>query len=240
MLNDEQLKTTDSPQAQPPEAELKPCPWCGTTTDTEDEWGSLITHKPICYWRTIHGDPIGRVRVNNSDKERWNTRADLPRATVDEIPARLEQIKAAYSGTADESATYRVKANDLAWLINEVELRIPRATVDDKAIRQALRPIRGCATDDQYVDVFERVTALVSAPRATEGELTVEQALKELREMFPGSCPHIEFNDYRPISGGLVVSVNAGGLELGNAATLNAAMSRARKWAKSRDKGEKS
>ena len=51
---------------------------------------------------------------------------------------------------------------------------LPRAAADDNAIRQALRPIRGCATDDQYVDVFERVSALLSAtPRATEG-LTVE------------------------------------------------------------------
>jgi hypothetical protein len=33
----------------------------------------------------------------------------------------------------------------------------------DTAIREALRPIRGCATDDQYVDVFGRVTALLTA-----------------------------------------------------------------------------
>jgi hypothetical protein len=114
------------PQAQPQEAELKPCPWCAAISDERDGWGYLVTHETGCYWTNIHGDPIGRVRVNFSEVEQWNTRADLPRATV-----------------------------------------------DDKMIREALRPIRGCATDDQYVEVFERVTALVSTPRA-EGELTVE------------------------------------------------------------------
>jgi hypothetical protein len=67
----------------------------------------------------------------------------------------------------------------------------PDYPVDDTAIRQALRPIRGCATDDQYVDVFERVTALLATPRAT-GETTVEAALAELREMFPSGPSEIQ------------------------------------------------
>lgn len=61
-------------------------------------------------------------------------------------------------------------------------------------------------------------------------EQSVEQALVELREMFPGSCPRIEFSDYRPIGGSLVVSVIAVGLQLGNAATLNKAMAQVRQW----------
>ena len=57
------------------ESGLKPCPWCGAVSDAEDEWGSLITHKKDCYWKNIHGDSIGRVRVDNSEKKVWNTRA---------------------------------------------------------------------------------------------------------------------------------------------------------------------
>jgi len=77
---------TNEQQAQP--GEVGPCPWCGATTDAEDEWGSLITHKPSCYWRNIQGNPIGRVRVNNSDKERWNTRASTTPA-VESVESAL-------------------------------------------------------------------------------------------------------------------------------------------------------
>jgi hypothetical protein len=52
-------------------------------------------------------------------------RADLLQRVPDE---RLAEIKKRYSDTADESATYRVDVNDLAWLINEVELRRPAAS----------------------------------------------------------------------------------------------------------------
>lgn len=58
----------------------------------------------------------------------------------------------------------------------------------------------------------------------TTTEPSVEDCLKELREMFPGDCPKIEFSDYRAIGGALVVNVIAGGLALGN----NSANRRAR------------
>jgi len=59
-------------------SELLPCPWCRAISDAQDEWGYLITHKESCYWLNSHGDSIGRVRVNYSDAERWNTRATTP------------------------------------------------------------------------------------------------------------------------------------------------------------------
>lgn len=57
---------------------VAPCPWCGAVPDEEDRWGSLIAHTKGCYWRNIRGDSIGRVRVNNSEKQQWNTRAYSP------------------------------------------------------------------------------------------------------------------------------------------------------------------
>lgn len=66
----------------------------------------------------------------------------------------------------------------------------------------------------------------------TDTQLTVEAALQELREMFPGGCPRIDFSDYRNIGGSLVVNVIAGGLELGHAATLKEAMDQSRQWHK--------
>lgn len=73
------------------------------------------------------------------------------------------------------------------WWHSEVEAvehwnaRAPRDTaVDDTTIRRALRPIRGCATDDQYVDVWERVTALLATPRADLPRATADAFDKEL------------------------------------------------------------
>lgn len=70
----------DEPRATSELSEVVlPCPWCGAFVDREDEWGSIIIHKPSCYWKNI-SDTIGGssgVRVCNSEKAAWNTRADL-------------------------------------------------------------------------------------------------------------------------------------------------------------------
>lgn len=74
---------------------------------------------------------------------------------------------------------------------------------------------------------------ITTTPPDTE-VLTVERALNELREMFPGDCPRIEFSDYRSIGGALVVNVMAGGLALGNnSLTLDKAMAQVRAWKES-------
>jgi len=110
---------------------------------------------------------------------------------------------------------------------------LPRAVADDDAIQQALRPISGCATDDQYVDVFERVTALVSTPRAETG-LTVEAARQELRKMFPNAAITIEVHDYAGVAGKGCVKVFVDWRSTTHP-TLDACMEIARRrWAKSR------
>lgn len=109
--------------------------------------------------------------------------------------------------------------------LSDVDLPCTTA-VDDAAISQALRPIRGCATDDQYVDVFERVSALLAAPRAT-GETTVELALAELREMFPTVTRRIDFFD-RYDGDAVRVLVIVNGRECGNALTLADCMAQVR------------
>ena len=112
--------------------------------------------------------------------------ATEPQALPREAPERpllaaiFPESKQTVPAVGDYYVVSRVTPNVLDFhdgYCTSIELTradLPRATVDDDAIRQALRPIRGCATDDQYVDVFERVMALVSTPRATE--LTVEAA----------------------------------------------------------------
>jgi hypothetical protein len=126
---------------------------------------------------------------------------------------------------------YHLEVNECD-MIKYVRADLSRAVTDDKAIQQALRPIRGCATDDQYVDVFERVTALVATtPRATaEAELPVESALKELREMFPDVEIHLTVNT-RGTSWRIWLGMR-GGNQYGS--SLDDAMNQVRAWSKSR------
>lgn len=70
---DAQADASDTPATV--EATAERCPWCGVEATEKDEWGWLIPHRPKCYWTNIHGDPIGRVRVNFSEVEQWNTRS---------------------------------------------------------------------------------------------------------------------------------------------------------------------
>lgn len=88
MVKEEQNQSSEGRSGE--SQSVKGCPWCGQLSDREDEWGSLITHKTGCYWINIHGDPIGTVRVNNSEKEAWNTRAE-DTAGVEQRIAELEE-----------------------------------------------------------------------------------------------------------------------------------------------------
>lgn len=76
------MATTPKDNAE--RVELLPCPWCGAVVDHEDEWGSIIVHKESCYWTNTHGDPIGSVRVSNSEKAYWNRRDDTALRTARE------------------------------------------------------------------------------------------------------------------------------------------------------------
>jgi hypothetical protein len=128
------------PEAQPQGGELLPCPFDGRapalkkvptrSLNPVDDYWIIACEVYLNGGVPLVDDGCGIYQQGRTREEvirRWNTRADLPRATA----------------------------------------------VDDAAIRQALRPIRGCATDDQYVDVFERVTALLTTSRP-DGETTVE------------------------------------------------------------------
>lgn len=59
-----------------------------------------------------------------------------------EAPNRLRAIQKRYTGTATPSNTYEVRADDLAWLINEVELRCAR--VDPPAAPTEARACSCC------------------------------------------------------------------------------------------------
>lgn len=65
-----------------------------------------------------------------------------------EAPNRLRVIQKRYTGTATPSNTYEVRADDLAWLINEVELRCARvdppaapAGDEDRELAKRLRTL---------------------------------------------------------------------------------------------------
>lgn len=127
-MADQETVIITSPAAEPQGVELLPCPFCGAVFELATREGQpafWITHLSECYIASCKGNRHQWILVRGVKK--WNTRADLPRATAEEVPARLTQIQERYSNTADSSAIYRVSANDLGWLINEVELRT-RAT----------------------------------------------------------------------------------------------------------------
>jgi hypothetical protein len=152
-------------EAQPQGGELLPCPWCRATSDKTDEWGYLITHKLGCYWANIHGDPIGRVRVNFSEVEAWNTRADLPRATADG-PATSYKDKRRL--TDAERFKWRKAYNDYTF-----------SNCDHEHDGYPAHLV--CAEC-----AFELLAHFAATPCVT-GETAVEAALAELRQTFPNA-----------------------------------------------------
>jgi hypothetical protein len=60
------------------------------------------------------------------------------------------------------------------WIDNAYR---PSAANIDKIARHCARPIRGCATDEQYTDVVGRVTAALTAARVPEMRALLERVL---------------------------------------------------------------
>lgn len=90
------MSNTD--KSAPERIPCKACPWCGAEGKEYDEWGWLVTHEKGCYWTNIHGDPIGRVRVNYSEVEQWNRRADT-RAVPADSAELLRQVREVIENT---------------------------------------------------------------------------------------------------------------------------------------------
>jgi hypothetical protein len=153
------------------------------------------------------------------------------------------------AGKSADACTNEARAEMLSWCSKELLAVVkrlpvlPRTTsVDDAAIRQALRPIRGCATDDQYIDVWERVTGLLATPRAT-GDTTVEAALAELREIFPHTF--VRVNDTAEYSQATGLAFHVCGVAVGMEAvfhgeTLADCMAQVRAATRTEGEGEKS
>lgn len=54
-------------------------------------------------------------------------------------------------------------------------------TKDDELVRTVLRPIRGCATDNQYCDVFDRALEAITTIRQEERRAAWLDAAQKLR-----------------------------------------------------------
>jgi len=96
-------------ESEPELKSCRECPWCEALADEKDSWGWLITHKPTCYWLNVRGDSIGRVRVNFSEVEKWNTRASSqpPAAKPSELVIKAYNVLESYKLETNDSENER-------------------------------------------------------------------------------------------------------------------------------------
>ena len=211
--------------AQPQEAELKPCPFCphgyGFIRNESGRYNGVVWIE--CDWPSHAVRLVGakdavppcgaRTAEYQTEQEAinaWNTRAGLPRATVD----------AKWDKSGLKEACQR--ALEIGRTHQEIDIQL-------------------------MLDMLLEIERLESTPRA-EGELTVEAALKDLREMFP-QAEWIEAGLYWDDENGRVYEVEIGDFDptkdrtikrTFQCGTLHDCVNHIRTWAKSRDKGEKS
>lgn len=219
------MKTTDSPQARPQEAPERI--WIDGSGKDQSFWND-------------NGDSIGTVEY---------VRADLPRATVDDdaLVERLAELAhKQWSGWMNymfKTCTYRGHQSDGYVLILPTEYA-------ERWLRQTAATYSELPDNERESDREEarRMMAVFeSAPRATEGELTVEAALVDLRGLFP-RAEWVEAGLYWDDENGCVYEVEIGDFDPAKDRTikrtvqhgmLRDCVNHIRTWAKSREsKGE--
>jgi|ERR1051326_1467114 hypothetical protein len=151
-----------------------------------------------------------------------------------------EDLRATCIGCLARSGRYRTKAEAIrSWNTRAADLPRATASIEDAArladeYARRLRSINNHAVAAGVEVLAKEIREL--APRATvEAELTVESALKELREMFPDTVRIYVSDDADYFDSVLArEAFILVGHDMFRALTLDEAMNQVRAWSKSR------